>query len=115
MKYWDGQHVTSPLCRLSVEHGVLWPQDSSTTPMKAGVNSGDACHANRLQLNYRRDLRSATPQNSSNILLVKRVYQFSPLPAVLLQAAIPPWPVLILGHLLIVDKALTLLLRKQPA
>lgn len=44
----EGQHVTSPQCVLSVEHGVIWPLDSSTTSMKAGVNSGDACHANRL-------------------------------------------------------------------
>lgn len=44
----EGQHVTSPQCVFSVEHGVIWPLDSSTTSMKAGVNSGDACDANRL-------------------------------------------------------------------
>lgn len=42
-------HITRPECYvLSVEHGVIWPLDASTTSMKAGVNSGDACHANRL-------------------------------------------------------------------
>lgn len=43
-----GRHITSPQCMLSVEHGAIWPPDSSTTSMKAGVNSRDACHANRL-------------------------------------------------------------------
>lgn len=57
----EGQHVTSPQCVLSVEHGVIWPLDSSTTSTKAGVNSGDARRANRLQLNYRRDLRATNP------------------------------------------------------
>lgn len=33
---------------LSVEHGVIWPLDSLAMSMKAGVNSVDACHANRL-------------------------------------------------------------------
>lgn len=36
-----GQRMTSPSGVLSVEHGVIWPLDSSTTSMKAGVNSGD--------------------------------------------------------------------------
>lgn len=44
----EGQYVTSPQCVLSVEHGVIWPLDSSNTSMKAGVNSRDACHANQL-------------------------------------------------------------------
>lgn len=50
-----GKHVTSPQCALSLEHGVIWPPDSSTTSMKAGVNSGDACRANQLQLGFHRD------------------------------------------------------------
>lgn len=65
---------------LSVEHGVIWPLDSLTTSMKAVVNSGDACHANELQLEYCRYLR-ATPhpkkKNSLNVLPVSRVYQLS--------------------------------------
>lgn len=32
----------------SGESGVIWPLDSSTTSMKAGVNSADACLANEL-------------------------------------------------------------------
>lgn len=44
----QGQCVTGPQCVLSVEHGVTWSLDSSATSMKAGVNSLDGCHANRL-------------------------------------------------------------------
>lgn len=44
----EAQYLTSLQCVLSVEHGVIWPLDSSTASMKAGVNSRDACHANQL-------------------------------------------------------------------
>lgn len=52
---------------LSVEHGVIWPLDSLTTSMKAVVNSGDACHANELQLEYCRYLRATPPPKKKKI------------------------------------------------
>lgn len=58
----EGRFVTSPQCVLSVEHSVIQPLDSSATSMKAGVNSGDACRAKRLELDYHRDLHVANPK-----------------------------------------------------
>ena len=82
---------------LSVEHGVIWPPASPNTSMKAGVNSADACRANRLLLDYCRDLRAATPKIPQISSPSAAVYQLTPpsRASFISLAALPPWPFIV--------------------
>ena len=48
-----------------------------TTPMKEGVNSVHACHANQAITRLPQGFTCSTPQNSSNMLPVSHVFQFT--------------------------------------